>query len=303
VDTYIVVTQRYVVLVDTVINATTAAAMMAFVQTFPEDRQLLVINTHADYDHCWGNQLFAGPQSRFPAPIIASRQCAEQFATPEAVQLLKGMQANEPEIFNEVVLTPPTIHFDEALVIDGGDLTLKLLPTPGHTVDHVSLFIPEIKTLLAADAAELPFPAASTVRGMPEMRYSLARLAALNPKTALYCHAPVTIGPQLLHDNIAYFDSVEERCRAALARGLMPETVSDDHLAGLIGLPFERATPDNEHWRDIPAFYRIQGHAQQIRMMLAWLTLPTPESDSLPKLSPMSPPADQRPLRQRRAAA
>jgi glyoxylase-like metal-dependent hydrolase (beta-lactamase superfamily II) len=272
VDTHIIVTQRYVVLLDTVINATTAAGIVAVAEPFLDGRQLLVINTHADYDHCWGNQLFAGSPPRHPAPIIASRLCAEQFANPETAQLLKGMQANEPAIFNEVVLTPPTIHFDEALTIEGGDLTLQLLPTPGHTIDHISVFIPEIETLLAADAAELPFPAARTVHGLPEMRRSLTRLAALNPTHTLYCHAPVTIGPQLLHDNIAYFDSVEEHCRTALAWGLGLEDAGDQDIADLIDLPFEQAVPDNEHWRSVHEFYRTQGHAQQIRMMLAWLS-------------------------------
>ena len=56
---------------------------------------------------------------------------------------------------------PPTLRscfsVNGRLLIDGGDLTLALLPTPGHTIDHYALYIPEINTLLAADAAELPY--------------------------------------------------------------------------------------------------------------------------------------------------
>jgi hypothetical protein len=60
VDTFIVVTGRFVVLVDTVINPQTAAQMLDYARPYlTNGRQLLVINTHADYDHCWGNQLFA----------------------------------------------------------------------------------------------------------------------------------------------------------------------------------------------------------------------------------------------------
>jgi glyoxylase-like metal-dependent hydrolase (beta-lactamase superfamily II) len=270
VDTFIVITERYVVLVDTIINPTTAAKMVEYAQPYlGNGRQLLVVNSHADYDHYWGNQLFSGPHAQFPAPIIGSRLCAEQFHQPDSRQSLQEKQAQEPEIFNEVVLTPPTILFDERMSIDGGDLTLKLFPTPGHTVDHTAIYIPEIKTLLAADAAEVPYPAARTPAGLPIMRQSLAKLAALNPATALYCHAPVTIGPQLLHDNIAYFDKIEAHCRAALVRGIPTQPADDVDVAQLINLPFEQAIPTGEHWQGIHEYYRTKGHAAQIRMMLA----------------------------------
>ena len=92
------------------------------------------------------------------------------FHWPEAQETLKRFREREPDIFNEVVFMPPTVRIEERLVIDGGDLTLELFPTPGHTVDHYALYIPEINTLLAADAAELPYPMARTVDGLPAMR-------------------------------------------------------------------------------------------------------------------------------------
>ncbi|HZJ49394.1 MAG TPA: MBL fold metallo-hydrolase [Actinomycetota bacterium] len=42
--------------------------------------------------------------------------------------------------------------------IDGGDLRLDLVETPGHTEDHVSVWIPQLRLLLAGDAVEHPFP-------------------------------------------------------------------------------------------------------------------------------------------------
>jgi glyoxylase-like metal-dependent hydrolase (beta-lactamase superfamily II) len=248
--------------------------MLLFARLYvDEGRQLLVINSHADYDHCWGNQLFVGPQAVQPAPIIGSRLCAEQFRQPEAASYLKERQAKEPDIFGQVVLAPPTLRFDGQMSIDGGDLTLELFPTPGHTPDHIAIYIPEIKLLLAADGAEVPFPFARTVEGLPLMRQSLARMAALDPAAALYCHAPVTIGPQLLYDNIAYFNRVEEHCRAALARGVPAKPDEGEDVAGLVGLSFEEAIPTGEHWQDIDRFYREEGHAMQIRMMLEYLAL------------------------------
>lgn len=275
VDTFIVVTTRYVVLVDTVINPATARQMLAYARPYlTAGRQLLVVNTHADYDHAWGNQLFAGPQAEAPAPIIATRLCAEQFQDPEAPTFLHEWQAKEPAIFGDVCLTPPTILFEERLVIDGGDLTLVLFATPGHTPDHLAIYLPEIGTLLAADGAELPFPLARTVAGLPIMRRSLAQMAALSPKTALYCHAPVTIGPQLLHDNIRYFDTLEERCRAALAKGLSAEPPAEADVAALVDFPFDEAVPAAGYADFLNDHHRTAWHPQQIRMMLTYLTQP-----------------------------
>lgn len=272
VNTFIIVTARYVVLVDTVINPTTARQMVAFARPHLAGRQLLVVNTHADYDHAWGNQLFVGANAEFPAPIIATRLCAEQFHLPAAITHLQEMQAAEPTIFDEVLLTPPTILFDETLTIDGGDLTLELFTTPGHTVDHLAIYLPQIATLLAADAAELPFPLARTVDGLPDMRTSLTKLAARKARHVLYCHAPVTIGPALIDANIAYYDGLEAHCRAALAKGIPADPPPDADVAALIEYPFAAAVQVGAFSHCLEPHHAAKWHPHTIRQMLTWLS-------------------------------
>ncbi|HMN29942.1 MAG TPA: MBL fold metallo-hydrolase [Caldilineaceae bacterium] len=272
VDTFVIVTRRYVVLVDTLINPATARKMVAFAQPhLRAGRYLIVVNTHADHDHAWGNQLFAGPEAPFPAPILGSRRCAERLAGADSAAALLERQHNEPAIFGEVVLTPPTLRFDDTMSIDGGDLTIEFFPAPGHTADQIALFLPEINLLLAADAAELPFPFADSVAELPVMRATLAKLAARKPASALYCHAPVTLGPQLLQDNIDYFDRVEQQCRAAIRRGLPEAWEEQSELAALVDLPFAEAVPTRPEWQGMPKAYRTTGHTRQIKMMLSWL--------------------------------
>lgn len=272
VDTFIVVTERYVVLVDTVINPTTARQMLDYARPHLVDgRQLLVINTHADYDHAWGNQLFVGPDAEAPAPIIATRLCAEMMRGEEGLPRLEQLRAAEPAIFDEVVLTLPTVLFDEQLTIDGGDLTLELFATPGHTVDHISIFIPGIQTVLAADAAELPFPLARHIEGIPAMRASLARLAALEAKWVLYCHAPETIGPALLDANVRYYDLLEERCRTALAKGVPVQPDEDTDVVALVNFPFAEALPAGDFSDFLEPHHATSWHPFAIRQMLQWL--------------------------------
>lgn len=275
VQTFVVVSDRYVVLVDTMATPADAAALLAVAGPHLVGRQLLVVNTHADWDHAWGNQVFAGPQATHPAPLIGSRRCAKRLRSAEARQELATMQAQEPGRFDAVQLTPPTLAFDGALVIDGGDLTVVLLPTPGHQPDHLALFLPEASLLLAGDAAELPFPLVNDPRDLPLLRASLDQMAALGARHALYCHAPVAAGTAVLDANRAYFDTLEQRCRAALAAQGSALLAPGAEVEALVGWSFAQAIPalwprDAAAEEDV-AFY-TDAHRQAIRAMCVWLT-------------------------------
>jgi glyoxylase-like metal-dependent hydrolase (beta-lactamase superfamily II) len=118
------------------------------------------------------------------------------------------METLYPGRFAGFVPTPPNIVVGDAgLTIDGGDLTLALVHTPGHTEDHFSIWIPELRLVLAGDAAESPFPHLDTPAGLAGARASLLRLQALDPWHVLPCHGGTT-EPDLLARNIAYIDAV-----------------------------------------------------------------------------------------------
>lgn len=270
VDTFIVVTARYLVFVDTLFNPATAAALLAIAEPWRAGRPVLALNTHADWDHAWGNHRFAGPDASAHVPIIATTRCAARLRSAEAADRLRAMQREQPGRFDDVRLTPPTLLFDEQLVIDGGDLTLELFATPGHQPDHISIFIPELRTLLAGDAAELPFPFVGSAAALPALRASLATMAALDPQVALYCHAPVDAGPALLAQNSAYFDLVEERCRIALARGIPALPAPDADVEQLVDFPFAEAIPAGLDAEALAGFYR-PGHQAALRAMLEHL--------------------------------
>lgn len=267
VDTFIVVMMRYVVMIDTQFNSATALALVEVARPWLEGRQLLVVNTHADWDHAWGNHVFAQPGGLLPAPIIASRACAERLRSQEMVASLEEMRREQPGRFDDVVLTPPTLLFEEQLWIDGGDLTLELFATPGHSHDHISIYIPEIRTLLAGDAAELPFPFVQSAASMPSMRASFKGMLDLNPEHVLYCHAPLNSGPAVIKRNIGYFDTMEQRCRAALASGVPAQPAADADVEALVGFPYAEAVPDNMDADALAGFYQ-PGHQYALRAML-----------------------------------
>ena len=264
VDSFIVVTSRYVVLIDTLLNPATATALLDIARPYlREGRTALVVNTHADWDHCWGNQLFAGRNATLPAPIIGHARSVPRFGAEMAEQLRANKEAY-PGRFDAVEPTAPTITFTDRLTIDGGDLTLELFLAAGHTDDHIALFIPEIATLLAGDAVEEPFPFAYTVEGLAALRATLHNLQSLRATAAFFCHALEQSRPTLISRNIAYFDTVEERCRAALASGV----ATADEAPAL--WPFAEAGTGQHGPDDLTTMYR-DGHRRHIALMLQWL--------------------------------
>lgn len=269
VTVFAIVSARYVVLIDTLLNRHAAAAVLASLRNQLTDRQLLVINTHADWDHCWGNGVFDGPEVMYHAPIIAHQLCRERILSSESRAELAQMQHEAPEVFGDVLLVPPTIVFNNTLVIDGGDLTLELIHTPGHQPDHSSIYIPEIRTLFVGDAAEQPIPYLADFATLPLLRESLQRLAAYDAQTAFYCHARGITSPQVIHDNIAYFDEVERRVRESSLPVLESFDEATDWEA-LIDFPFEQVRGVERMAADEREAYR-DNHRRALAAMTHWI--------------------------------
>lgn len=272
VDSFAVITQRYLILVDTQVNRETMQQVIdALSPERAERKPLLVINTHGDWDHVWGNALFLAPDGPYPAPVIGHRLTAERMRSSEAEMTLSHLRTENPGEYDSAEYWPPSLLFEGEMVIDGGDLTLHLFPTPGHQPDHISVWIPEIRTVLTGDAAELPNPYVAHPETLPQLRDSLRRLDDLHAETALYCHAPGITDPALIHHNALYFDELERRCRDYLSHHPMPDDLDAvPDPSALLGWPLEAMLPPIPIPGEAPSPFM---HDTAIRGMLRWLQI------------------------------
>ena len=120
----------------------------------------MVVNTHANGDHCYGNQLVAD------AKIIASaRTAAEMLEVPpsQMAMLLKVA----PQLghlgeyfthcfgafdFENITLTPPTTTFEGSLNLKVGDKDVHLLEVgPAHTACDTMAYIPADRVIFTGD--------------------------------------------------------------------------------------------------------------------------------------------------------
>lgn len=246
VTVFAVTTRRWTVLVDSLYSEAGARELARLAQP------TLVVNTHADWDHAWGNAWFPG------LPILGTAECARRMRSSGEAAELARMQAEEPERFAGASLVPPHVTFEGEAVLDGGDLTLHLLPAPGHQPDQLVVWIPEIRTLLAADAAEDPFPFVQGPGHLGELVATLERMRDLQPAVVLGCHDRQDGDPGLLERNLRYFAAVRE---AARRHPEVPPDHPDPEAA--LGMPFEADVAE-----EVRDFYR-GAHLRALRAALA----------------------------------
>jgi hypothetical protein len=117
----------------------------------------------------------------------------------------------------------------------------------------------------------MPFPFVSEQGNVPDLRASLRTMADLQPETILYCHAAGVTDASVIDQNIAYFDELERRCRAALNDGA---DLEGDDPAARLGWPLEEALPPGVAVADLPfpTFYRMS-HEAAIRAMITWVQI------------------------------
>lgn len=263
VDAYVIVTERFLVFLDTMLCPEDMAVVMQHVQHELPGRELLVVNSHADWDHSWGNCYFTGPHA---APIIAQDYCLVRLQSDEAHTELVDYQDRFP-VFRHVLLTPPTITFNDRFTIHGGDLTIELLPAPGHHPDHIAAWIPELQLLLAFDAIEKPLPIMEDAASVQPMFTTLEHFLSLKPKRVLCSHDKST-SPALVENTLTYLHEIEHRSRSFL-RTHRPTNAELEHAATLIGYPFEEILANNPEPMDV-AFYSW-GHDANARHIVQWL--------------------------------
>lgn len=183
------------VLIDTLLRPSDLDGIQAIIES--HDQPLYIVNSHADWDHWWGN-------GAFPAAPVVAHQLTRQRQLREGRRQLTAKQRQD-DSFAEVVLRPATMTFDGTLQIDLGGVQVELSALPGHVHDQIVAYIPEHRLLFAADAAEDPIPLVTEGPVAPWAR-ALHDWAG-RARTVVPAHGAIG-GPELLARNAAYLDGL-----------------------------------------------------------------------------------------------
>jgi glyoxylase-like metal-dependent hydrolase (beta-lactamase superfamily II) len=166
-------------------------------------RELVIVYSHADWDHIWGT----GGLPYAAATIVAHDDCRRRFDTDVPV-VLAEKQIAAPGAWEEVVLVRPTRTFCHEESLDLGGMTLLLRALPGHTSDCIVGFIPERGILLAGDTVETPCPVVPVDSPLEQWISALAGWASDDRvRHVIPAHGPIG-GPALIQQNVEYLERI-----------------------------------------------------------------------------------------------
>jgi cyclase len=157
----LIVGEDRAMLVDTLFDVPLTRAMLDTMSDVTGSRPIRsVVNTHANGDHCWGNELVGD------AEIISSTACREEMLTglqPGAFAALAASEGLGPGVdylrehmgrfqFDTVTVTPPTRVFDGSLEVDVAGKRVELIEVgPAHTRGDVLVHVPGDRTVFTGD--------------------------------------------------------------------------------------------------------------------------------------------------------
>lgn len=125
---YLILGKHYNFIIDTGIGSNSVKPILHYLKEVNNQNAIIVVNTHKDWDHIWGNHVFKD------SLIIAHQSCFE------ALQTLwdQEFEVNNKHVDGVVSKCLPNLTFlDELHFYDDN---IHLFYTPGHTVDSICVY-------------------------------------------------------------------------------------------------------------------------------------------------------------------
>ena len=197
-----------------------------------DDAVRWVVNTHAHFDHCFGNVRF-GPDSDLNVPIYGHEGVPAHLADVERPMLEEWIARRVEPVaaWREVVITPPTELIALESTIDLGDRTVELMHLGrGHTDNDLVVHVPDAHTWLVGDLLEESGPPAYGPDSFPlewpdtvtRLRHRLVDNATLVPGHG------AAVPPSFVDDQLAGLRGVATLIRELQAAGVPAEAALRD---------------------------------------------------------------------------
>lgn len=203
-------------LVDTLFDLRITRSMLDLMKPVSDGAPIsTVVNTHANGDHHYGNQLVTG------AEIIASSATAREMSEVPASMLLALNQApgEVGELFRQffgafdfsgIEPTPPTRTFDGRLELDVGGRLVELIEVgPAHTSGDTLVHVPDARTIYTGDILFIGGTPIVWAGPLSNWVAACDLMLGMDIDTVVPGHGPVTDkgGVAQVRDYLAYIDA------------------------------------------------------------------------------------------------
>ncbi|TFH08390.1 MAG: MBL fold metallo-hydrolase [Candidatus Thorarchaeota archaeon] len=162
-----------------------------------QNKPIVVFNSHADWDHVWGNCYFEG------AMILGHRECKTRMVTEWEDEMKKNQEFQR----GTVILTPPTTVFDTNYIFK--DDGVEFFHTPGHTIDSSSCYDHRDRILFVGDNIESNAPYVNSL-DFDTYISTLQDYLAREWTHVVLGHDPVQTDDILIRSNLEYLKLMKE---------------------------------------------------------------------------------------------
>ncbi len=270
-------------LVDTLFDLDLTATMLAAMRPHTAAAPIAtVVNTHANGDHCCGNQLLAGPDVDFVGSEAAGQEMAEvppslmaQLQSLDEQPLAGFLQYAFGEFrFDGIDIPPLTTTFEGALDVDVAGIPVSLrVVGPAHTGGDVIAWLPEQRVLFTGDILFIGSTPIMWAGPIGNWLRACDLIRELEPAVIVPGHGPLT-DTRGVDDVADYLRFVRDAVAARHAAGMDPLDASRDIDLEVNGTRFARWT-DRERlvvtvhaaWRELDPNYQAPDALGLLRAM------------------------------------
>lgn len=190
-----------------------------------------VVNTHAHWDHMWGNAEFVEPRLSPPAEIWGHATVPGRCFDDEAAAFRRRTAREHPEWaarWADFVEVPPDHLVERHHVLDLGDRGVELRYLGrGHTEGDLVLHVPAANVMLAGDLVEQSGPVNFGIDCFPlEWATTLDALIALGTAGSVAAFVPghgEPVGLDFVIEQRAAIDGVAAEVRRLHGAGIAPD--------------------------------------------------------------------------------
>jgi len=193
-----------------------------------------VVNTHAHFDHTFGNQHF-GPGSSLDVPIYGHHLVPahlDEYERPRLAAWHDGTGGEPARDWGGMAITPPTHLVQSPQSLDLGGRDVELLPLGrGHTDNDLVIHVPDVRTWIVGDVVEESGPPMYGSGCFPlEWPATLARLLEeIDPSDVVVPGHGLPVSRDFVADQLADLARVAARARQLYDAGATVEEALNDN--------------------------------------------------------------------------